>query len=60
MNGGLLKLCCYLFQNVMARYHKAFLGYDQHDAHEFLIKLMDWLHDDLNKVTVFLLFQLVS
>lgn len=40
----------------MARFHKAFQGYDQHDAHEFLIKLMDWIHDDLNLVSFALKF----
>ncbi|CAL4064348.1 unnamed protein product, partial [Meganyctiphanes norvegica] len=36
--------------NTVGRFHKPFQGYDQHDAHEFLIKFMDWLRDDLNKV----------
>lgn len=41
---------CVFFQNTVGRYHKPFQGYDQHDSHEFLIKLMDWVHEDLNKV----------
>ena len=35
----------------MGKNHNPFQGYDQHDSHEFLIKLMDWLHEDLNKVS---------
>ena len=27
--------------------HKQFSGYGQHDSHEFLIMLMEWLHEDL-------------
>lgn len=38
-------------KNTVGRFHKPFQGYDQQDSHEFLIKLMDWLHEDLNKVT---------
>lgn len=38
-------------KNTVGRYHKPFQGYDQHDSHEFLIKLMDWVHEDLNKIT---------
>lgn len=38
-------------KNAVGRYHRPFCGYDQHDSHEFLLKLMDWLSDDLNKVT---------
>ncbi|KAK8728024.1 hypothetical protein OTU49_009344 [Cherax quadricarinatus] len=38
-------------KSVVGHYHKPFQGYDQQDSHEFLIKLMDWLHEDLNKVT---------
>ncbi|KAK7074498.1 Ubiquitin carboxyl-terminal hydrolase 8, partial [Halocaridina rubra] len=38
-------------KNTVGRYHKPFQGYDQQDSHEFLIKLMDWLHEDLNKIT---------
>lgn len=37
-------------KNAVGKFHKPFQGYDQHDAHEFLIKLMDWLREDLNKV----------
>ncbi|XP_042877801.1 ubiquitin carboxyl-terminal hydrolase 8-like [Penaeus japonicus] len=38
-------------KTTVGRYHKPFQGYDQHDSHEFLIKLMDWVHEDLNKIT---------
>lgn len=38
-------------KTAVGRNHKPFQGYDQHDAHEFLIKLMDWAHEDLNKIT---------
>nr|XP_045621599.1 ubiquitin carboxyl-terminal hydrolase 8-like [Procambarus clarkii]XP_045621601.1 ubiquitin carboxyl-terminal hydrolase 8-like [Procambarus clarkii]XP_045621602.1 ubiquitin carboxyl-terminal hydrolase 8-like [Procambarus clarkii] len=37
-------------KSAVGRFHKPFQGYDQHDSHEFLIKLMDWVHEDLNKV----------
>lgn len=38
-------------KNIVGRHHKPFCGYDQHDSHEFLLKLMDWVSDDLNQVT---------
>ncbi|KAG7164510.1 Ubiquitin carboxyl-terminal hydrolase 8-like 1 [Homarus americanus] len=37
-------------KTAVGRCHKPFQGYDQHDSHEFLIKLMDWVHEDINKV----------
>lgn len=37
-------------QNVVGRNHKPFQGCDQHDSHEFLLKLLDWLSEDLNEV----------
>ena len=38
-------------KNMVGRFHEPFRGYNQHDSHEFLIKLMDWLHEDLNRAT---------
>ncbi|KAK3893812.1 hypothetical protein Pcinc_002393 [Petrolisthes cinctipes] len=37
-------------KNVVGRNHKPFQGYDQHDSHEFLLKLLDWLSEDLNQI----------
>ena len=34
----------------MAKHHHTFAGYDQQDAQEMLLFLLDSLHEDLNKV----------
>ncbi|XP_077285920.1 ubiquitin specific protease 8 [Arctopsyche grandis] len=34
-------------KNVVGKYKNMFRGVEQHDSHEFLVILMDWLHDDL-------------
>ncbi|XP_076045336.1 ubiquitin specific protease 8 isoform X2 [Oratosquilla oratoria] len=39
-------------KSVVGRFNKSFRGCDQHDSHEFLITLMDWLLEDLNRITV--------
>ncbi|XP_018009134.1 ubiquitin carboxyl-terminal hydrolase 8 [Hyalella azteca] len=39
------------FKAMVGKYNPEFRGNDQHDAHEFLMNLADWLHDDLNLVT---------
>ncbi|CAG0895210.1 unnamed protein product [Cyprideis torosa] len=41
------------FQRLIAGYCKTFAGYDQHDAHELLMILLDWLHDDLNRCKIY-------
>ena len=33
-----------------------FAGRDQQDSHEFLLSLLEWLHDDTNKVTRMMTF----
>ncbi|KAE8271216.1 hypothetical protein A4X09_0g1106 [Tilletia walkeri] len=38
------------FREAITRYAPAFRGYDQHDCQEFLIFLLDGLHEDLNYV----------
>jgi ubiquitin C-terminal hydrolase len=35
----------------MSEFHKRFEGFQQQDAHEFMIFLLDGLHEDLNRVT---------
>ena len=35
------------FKMAIDNIHGQFNGYDQHDSHEFLIMLLDWLHRDL-------------
>ena len=36
----------------MGKFKSQFLGYDQHDSHELTCAVLDYLHEDLNKVTV--------
>ncbi|CAG0908989.1 unnamed protein product, partial [Cyprideis torosa] len=38
------------FKRLIGGYCKTFAGYDQQDAHELLMILLGWLHDDLNRV----------
>lgn len=37
------------FKSQIARFAKRFVGYSQHDAEEFLIYLLEGLHEDLNR-----------
>uniref|UniRef100_A0A6A7G8A6 ubiquitinyl hydrolase 1 n=1 Tax=Hirondellea gigas TaxID=1518452 RepID=A0A6A7G8A6_9CRUS len=37
------------FKRTVGKYGPEFRGTDQHDAHEFLMNLADWLHNDLNQ-----------
>uniref|UniRef100_A0A1A9VF11 Ubiquitin carboxyl-terminal hydrolase n=1 Tax=Glossina austeni TaxID=7395 RepID=A0A1A9VF11_GLOAU len=37
---------------VIGQYQKMFRGYEQQDSHEFLTILMDWLHSDLQTLTL--------
>ena len=39
------------FKMAIDNIHGQFNGYGQHDSHEFLIMLMDWLHRDLRTKT---------
>ena len=34
----------------VGRHKSEFAGRDQQDSHEFLLSLLEWLHDDVNKV----------
>ena len=38
------------FKSRVGRYKSEFAGRDQQDSHEFLLSLLEWLHDDVNKV----------
>ena len=40
-----------MFRNVFIQYEKKFSGYGQHDSNEFLIFLLDRLHEDLNRIS---------
>lgn len=37
----------FILQNVVGKYKAMFRGIEQHDSHEFLTILIDWLHNDL-------------
>ncbi|EEC18679.1 ubiquitin carboxyl-terminal hydrolase, putative, partial [Ixodes scapularis] len=37
------------FKSLMGRLFNVYAGYEQQDAHEFLLNLIDKLHEDLNK-----------
>ena len=39
------------FRDIFIQYERQFSGYGQHDSNEFLIFLLDILHEDLNKIT---------
>ena len=43
------------FKSLMGRYKSEFAGQDQQDSHEFLLSLLEWLHDDVNKVRIILI-----
>ncbi|XP_064600915.1 ubiquitin carboxyl-terminal hydrolase 43-like isoform X2 [Liolophura sinensis] len=38
------------FKNVVGKYNNQYQGYSQHDAQEFLLWLLDKMHEDLNTV----------
>ena len=39
-----------LLQHTVAKHNSMFAGYEQLDSQEFLLILLDTLHEDLNKV----------
>lgn len=43
-------ICKHPLQSLMGRLFNVYAGYEQQDAHEFLLNLIDKLHEDLNKV----------
>ena len=40
-----------VFQYLVGKYNAMFQGFNQQDSQEFLLFLMDGLHEDLNKVS---------
>lgn len=40
----------FFLQNTVGMFKPEYATYEQQDSHEFLTFLMDWLHNDLNKV----------
>ena len=49
-SGQYRSIACRDLKSVVGQHRKQFQGYEQQDSHEFLTILMDWLHEDLNKV----------
>jgi ubiquitin C-terminal hydrolase len=37
------------FKRVLSKYYNSFSGYDQQDAHEFLLSMLSGLHEDTNR-----------
>lgn len=50
--GEFRSIACRDLKRVVGQHRKQFRGYEQQDSHEFLTILMDWLHEDLNKVQI--------
>lgn len=46
-NGNYKYISCKNLRYVIGQFNNMFRGFDQHDSHEFLTILMDWLHSDL-------------
>jgi ubiquitin C-terminal hydrolase len=38
------------FKKIVGKYKKEFAGRDQQDSHEFVSKLLEWLHGDVNRI----------
>ena len=51
-SGYYRSIACRDLKSVVGQYRKQFQGCEQQDSHEFLTILMDWLHEDLNKVII--------
>jgi ubiquitin carboxyl-terminal hydrolase 8 len=51
-SGEFRSIACRDLKRVVGQHRKQFRGYEQQDSHEFLTILMDWLHEDLNKVQI--------
>ncbi|XP_043219713.1 ubiquitin carboxyl-terminal hydrolase 8-like [Amphibalanus amphitrite] len=49
-SGHYRSVALYDLKDVMGRHHGRFRGSAQQDAHEFLMYLLDFLHEDLNEV----------
>lgn len=43
----------YFRQVVIGQYKLQFNSYDQQDSHEFLTFLLDWMHGDLKRVSLY-------
>lgn len=48
--GSFRSIACRDFRSTVGLYKPEYATYEQQDSHEFLTFLMDWLHNDLNKV----------
>ena len=44
-------ICPDIFREIFIQYEKKYSGYGQHDSNEFLIFLLDRLHEDLNRIS---------
>ena len=44
------EICPYNFKQTFGFENKRFANYDQQDAHEFLVFLLEGLHEDLNRI----------
>lgn len=51
-SGQYRSIACRDLKNVVGQHRSQFQGCEQQDSHEFLTILMDWLHEDLNKVQI--------
>jgi ubiquitin carboxyl-terminal hydrolase 8 len=49
-SGDYRSIACRDLRRVVGQHRKQFRGCEQQDSHEFFTILMDWLHEDLNKV----------
>ncbi|KAK6635733.1 hypothetical protein RUM44_000987 [Polyplax serrata] len=51
-SGQFRSIACRDFKSTVGAFKTEYATYEQQDSHEFLTFLMDWLHNDLNKVVV--------
>ncbi|CAG0919228.1 unnamed protein product [Notodromas monacha] len=49
-SGNYRNIAIYDFKELVGRYYSSFAGSDQQDCHEFLVILLAWLRDDVNKI----------
>jgi len=51
-SGQYRSISCTDFKAAVGRYKSSFRGYEQQDSHELLTILVDWLHEELNEISV--------